>query len=144
MKLKFKSEDFELDTDLSEMGIVVSVTDSNLDNKPISPNEEIEGEFAITYMLEDYQSDTLGGMDLPNVPVKLKLVDNKIEGQISLAYLEHFEQTDLYVDEWDEDYWDGDYDAAEEVLYTMYEETTDEAKKVIENNLNKIFEVIEE
>lgn len=144
MKLKFKSEDFELDSDLSEMGYVIEVLDSNLDGKSITPNEEIEGELEITYILEDYQSDTLGGMGLPNVPIKLKVVDNKIEGQISLAYLEHFEQTDLYVDEWDEDYWDGDYDSAEEVLYTMYEESLDEFKKVIENNLNKLFEVVED
>lgn len=144
MKLKFKSEDFELDTDLSEMGCVIELIDSNLRDKLISPNEEIEGELNISYIVEDYSSDTLGGMALPKVPIKLKLIDNKIEGQISLAYLEHFKQTNIFVDQWDEDYWDGDYDSAEEVLYTIYEETIDEAKKVIEDNLNKLFDVVED
>lgn len=99
MKLKFKSEDFELDTDQSEEGLVICVDDTNLKDKTIEPDQELEGEIYVNYIVENYTSDTLGAMELPNIPIKIKVVDNKVEGQISLAYLESFEQSDISVDE---------------------------------------------
>lgn len=144
MKLKFKSEDFELDTDQSEEGLVICVDDTNLKDKTIEPGQELEGEIYVNYIVENYTSDTLGAMELPNIPIKIKVVDNKVEGQISLAYLESFEQSDISVDEWDYDYWDGDFDSAEEVLFEMYEESLDNFKKKLEDNLNVIFSIVED
>ena len=142
MKLKFNPTDWELPADESEMGFFVEVEGSDLDGQTVENDTEVEGKLSVLLTMDHFNTDSMTQMDLNELPVKLKISDNKVEGIVNINYLKSKSESDLESVSYDEDYID--YDTICEIFGEMYEGVADDTLyRSINKNLTKIFTIKE-
>lgn len=140
MKLKFNPTDWELPTDESEMGFFVEVEGSDLNDKTVENNTEVEGKLSVLLTMDHFGTDSMTQMDLNELPVKLKISDNKVDGIVNINYLKSKGESDLESVSYDEDCID--YDTICEIFGEMYEGVADDTLyNSLNKNLNKIFAI---
>lgn len=140
MKLKFNPKDWELPADESEMGFYVEVEGSDLDGQSVENDTEIEGQLSVLLTMDHFGTDSTTQMSLTELPIKLKILDNKIDGIVNVSYLKSKNKSDLESISYDEDYCD--YDTICEIFGEMYEAVADDTLyKSLNKNLNKIFTI---
>lgn len=142
MKLKFNPTDWELPADESEMGFYVEVEGSDLDGQDVKNDTEVEGKLSVLLTMDHFGTDSMTQMDLNNLPVKLKISDNKVEGIVNINYLKSKDESDLESIDYDEDCID--YDSISEIFSQMYEAVADDTLyRSLNKNLTKIFTIKE-
>lgn len=142
MKLKFNPIDWELPADESEMGFFVEVDRSDLNDKTVENDTEVEGELAVYLTMDHFNTDSTTVIALENLPVKLKISDNKVEGIVNVNYLKSKDDSDLEFVTYDGD--NIDYDTIREIFGQMYEAVADDTLyRGLNKNLTKIFTIKE-
>ena len=142
MKLKFNPTDWELPADESEMGFFVEVDRSDLNDKTVENDTEVEGELAVYLTMDHFNTDSTTVIALENLPVKLKISDNKVEGIVNVNYLKSKDDSDLEFVTYDGD--SIDYDTIREIFGQMYEGVADDTLyRSLNKNLTKIFTIKE-
>lgn len=142
MKLKFNPTDWELPADESEMGFFVEVEGSDLDGQTVVNDTKVEGKLSVLLTMDHFSTDSMTQMDLNELPIKLKISDNKVEGIVNVNYLKSKDESDLESVSYDEDYID--YDTICEIFGQMYEGVADDTLyRSLNKNLSKIFTVKE-
>lgn len=142
MKLKFNPTDWELPADESEMGFYVEVEGSDLDGQDVKNDTEVEGKLSVLLTMDHFGTDSMTQIDLNELPVKLKISDNKAEGIVNVNYLKSKDKSDLESVSYDEDCID--YDTICEILGEMYEGVADDTLyRSLNKNLTKIFTIKE-
>lgn len=138
MKLKFNPTDWELPADESEMGFYVEVEGSDLDGQDVKNDTEVEGKLLVLLTMDHFGTDSMTQMDLNELPVKLKISDNKVEGIVNVNYLKSKDKSDLESVSYDEDCID--YGTICEIFGEMYEGVADDTLyRSLNKNLTKIF-----
>lgn len=142
MKLKFNPTDWELPADESEMGFFVEVEGSDLNGQTVENDTEVEGKLSVLLTMDHFNTDSMTQMDLNELPIKLKISDNKVEGIVNINYLKSKGESDLESVSYDEDYID--YDTICEIFGQMYEGVADDTLyHSLNKNLSKIFTIKE-
>lgn len=142
MKLKFNPTDWELPADESEMGFYVEAEGSDLDGQTAENDTEVEGKLSVLLTMDHFNTDSMTQMDLNELPVKLKISDNKVDGIVNISYLKSKNKSDLESVSYDEDYID--YDTICEIFGEMYEGVADDTLyRSLNKNLSKIFTIKE-